>query len=478
MTETDKKPVAGYVQDPDLARRARELFAKADQVPDPDYAISLYLQGLELFPDAAEEGHQKLMESALRRKQRGGKPPGMLAKMKFEAIKLTLGKNDPRGGMLEVERNYWAKDPTNLDYMEVILRCALAAGFHDTVRWVCPIMLDLNKRNAKPLLRIFDAIASAYENLEMFDKAVEAFEPYCQIKKDDAEAVRRLKNYQARKAMQQGRYERDFTESRRDDDYYEDEVFAKDTHKIEAKVRAVETAKAQLEQDPDNVAKIRRYANALFEIGDEASENTGIQTLEEAHKRLGDYTLKQRADDIRMRQIDRRNAEMQKKLQADPTNEALKKEAIALVADSRKRQLEVWLERHQQYPTDMEILYHLGIQYFNNKLYDDAIPAFQQAQNEPKRQIDALYYLGMSFARNGLVEAAIDEFKEAIGRYEIEKDDRSKRLHYALATCYEQTSQFKEAGEEYKLLARWDYNYRDVRDRMKGVSEKIRAAGA
>jgi hypothetical protein len=82
----------------------------------------------------------------------------------------------------------------------------------------------------------------------------------------------------------------------------------------------------------------------------------------------------------------------------------------------------------------------------------------------------------MSFARNGLVDAAVDEFKEAIGKYEIEKDDRSKRLHYALARCHEQNDQFADAAEEYKLLARWDYNYMDVRDRLKAVTEKVRGA--
>jgi hypothetical protein len=466
---------AARVQDPVMKRRALELFASADKAPDPDYALTLYLQGLNMYPDAAEEGHQKLYEAALRRRQRGGKAPGMFDRAKWEMAKLTLEK-DPKAGMLKAEE-MWSKDPMNLEYLEYTARCALKGGYSASANWLCDTLVAKATSESKPSPRVFRTAADLYRELGNAAKQVEALERYIRAKPDDTQAVSELKNAQAQKSIDSGKYSGKATDNvdEQQRTFY-DGLFSQDTHKEEARDHAVLAAKAEYEKEPGNVAKVRKYANALVEKSDEASENEAIALLTERYERLGDYTLKQRADDIRIRQLDRKGAELLKRRQAEPGNEALKAEAATLVGEIRRTKLAIYREQHKQYPTDNEILYKLGVELYNCKLYDEAIPAFQQAQNEPRIQIDALYWLGMSFARNGLVDAAVDEFKEAIGKYEIEKDDRSKRLHYALARCHEQNDQFADAAEEYKLLARWDYNYMDVRDRLKAVTEKVRGA--
>lgn len=456
-----------------MEQRALNLFASADKAPDPDYAITLYLQGLDLAPEATEEGHKKLHEAALRRRQRGGKGPKMFEKAKWEMVKLTLEK-DPKAGMLKAEE-MWAKDPGNLEYLEYAARCAVKGGFTEPANWLCGMLVSKAAAEAKPSARTFRAVADLYRDLGNAAKRVDALEKYLKLKPDDQAAVSEMKNAQAEKSIQSGEYEKKSTEAVNPEleTFYKD-VFDQDTHRAEARDRAIAAAKEEYEKEPDNVAKVRKYANTLIDKGEEDSEDTAIALLEERHTALNDYSLKQRADEIRIRQLDRKAAELLKRRKAEPENEALKTEAAALLEETRKTKLAIYREQHKQYPTDNEILYKLGVELYQNKLYDEAIPAFQQAQNEPRIQIDALYYLGMSFAKNGLLDAAVDEFKDAISRYEIEKDDRSKRLHYALGRCYEENGQYQEAADEYKLLARWDYNYSDVRDRMKDVNEKLR----
>jgi tetratricopeptide (TPR) repeat protein len=474
MSNTKQSGESDGVQDPVMKRRATELFATAEKAPDPDYAVTLYLQGLAMFPDAVEEGHKKLYEAAMRRKQRGGKAPGMLERAKWEMTKLSLEK-DPKAGMLKAEE-MWAKDPANLEYIEIAARCATKGGFVEAANWICGVLMS-KVAESKSAARVFRAVADLYRDMDNAAKQVEALELYVKLKPDDGVALRELKDALARKSIQSGRFEGKATENidERLAGFYKN-VFDQDTHKVEARDKAIADAKAEYEKDPGNVAKVRKYANALVDKGGEASEAAAIALLEDRFKTMGDYSLKQRADDIRVRQLDRRREDLLKRLGAEPENQALKAEAVALVAETRKTKLAIYREQHKQYPTDNEILYKLGVELYDNKLYDEAIPAFQQAANEPRIQIDALYWLGMSFAMNGMVEAAIDEFKEAIGKYEMEKDDRSKKLHYSLGRCYEQNNRFAEAADEYKLLARWDYNYMDVRDRLKAVGEKVRGA--
>lgn len=461
------------VQDPVMAKRARELFETADKAPDPDYAVTLFLQGLEMFPDAADEGHRKLYESAMRRRQRGGKAPGMLEKAKWEMAKLTIDK-DPKAGMLKAE-SMWAKDPMNLEYLEFAARCAVKAGFEKAANWLCGTLVTKATTENKPSPRVFLEAARIYKELGNAAKQVKAMEYYVRLKPDDVEAMTELKNAQAQKSIDSGEYTKDSTKAINPklDKFYKD-LFDKDTRSTDARDRAIVAAKTEYENEPDNAAKVRKYANALVAKGQPAEEKQAVGLLDEQYQATNDYTLKQMADDIRIRRWKQQGRDLMAKVKADPQNAALRQEAGAFAIKALKDELAICEDRHQQYPTDATILYDLGVQYYRSKRYDDAIPVFQQAQNEPRIKTKARYHLGMSFAANGLIDAAIDEFKEAINRYELEKDDMSKQLHYELARCYEQTDQIQEAADEYKLLARWDYNYRDVRNRMKAVNEKLR----
>ena len=466
-----------HVQDPVMAKRARELFETADKAPDPDYAITLFLQGLEMFPDAADDGHRKLYESALRRRQRGGKAPGMMEKAKWEMAKLTIDK-DPKAGMIKAE-NMWAKDPMNLEYLELAARCAAKAGFEKAADWLCGTLMTKATTESKPSPRVFLEAARIYRELGNAAKQVEALEYYMRLKPDDAGAMSELKNAQAQKSIDSGKYHGSATENvdERLKDFYVD-LFDKDTHSTDARDRAIAAAKTEYEGEPGNVAKVRKYANALMAKGQPAEEDQAIELLDERYRETDDYTLKQLADDVRIRRWKQQGRDLMAKVKADPRNAALRQEAGAFARKALQDELAICEDRHHQYPTDAAVLYDLGVQYYRNKRYDDAIPVFQQAQNEPRIQTKARYHLGLSFAANGLIDAAIDEFKDALGRYEMENDDMSKQLHYELARCYEQTDQLQAAADEYKLLARWDYNYKDVRDRMKAVNEKIRGGQA
>ena len=59
--------------------RAEQAFGKANF----DYAIDMYLEGLRCAPDALEEGHIPLRTLALQRKEKDGKKPSMVEKVKL-----------------------------------------------------------------------------------------------------------------------------------------------------------------------------------------------------------------------------------------------------------------------------------------------------------------------------------------------------------------------------------------------------------
>src|SRR4030042_1075937 len=101
-------------------RRAGEVAA----TDNFDYAIDMYIEGLQRAPDALE-GHKPLRHNALIRQAKGGKKPSVIDKMRH-----SRGKN-PLENMLNAEY-LLAKDPDNLTYAEQMLKAALPGGVYTT----------------------------------------------------------------------------------------------------------------------------------------------------------------------------------------------------------------------------------------------------------------------------------------------------------------------------------------------------------
>lgn len=130
-----------------------------------------------------------------------------------------------------------------------------------------------------------------------------------------------------------------------------------------------------------------------------------------------------------------------------------------------KFELGVFKSRARHYPTDMR-LYKYGELLFRARQYDEAIPVLQEARNDPKSRFQCSLYIARCFYEKGYHSQAIDTFKEAIGNLEIPDDATGKELNYWMARAYEADGQKPDALKTYGQLIQWDYNYRDVRERI------------
>src|SRR5687768_13859417 len=90
MAKDDKTaeaaPVAAAPEFSDADKaKARQWFKRAITLREQrnyDYAIESILTGLEIWPEAVDEGHLPLWSLAIQRQQAGGKKPGMMDGMK------------------------------------------------------------------------------------------------------------------------------------------------------------------------------------------------------------------------------------------------------------------------------------------------------------------------------------------------------------------------------------------------------------
>ncbi len=478
-------PAPNPIDPPETAKRdARKCFEhalKAAESKNYDYAIELYLQGLALWPGAIEDGLKRLRVTGVARRQSGKKAPGFLEVRKYP----TTGK-DARKNLLNAY-HLFALDPTHSQYLEAVLLSALQIGLHYVVHWIAPILWESLSRETKlsaaRVANIYRAVEEAGDRLNEFGDlraaeetlriALHLADRWRAMTPDNSDANKAVSSASSKLTIVQGRFgtDEDFRSS------LKDAAAQRDLHDqqrtVQQDVRLSELiakAGAAYEADPNTALKLTNLVDLLLRTEDDAREQEAVRLLDEAYARSGDYTLKFKADDVRIRRLRRQVRAAVDARDARPGDEA----ARATADDLRRRQVETELaiieERIRQYPTDLRLRYELGVRLFEMGRFDEAIPAFQLAQAEVRRRDAARLYIGRCFFEKQFWEQASGVLSSAVAEHEIQDDDVGKGLRYWLARTLEATGKPNEAARVYGQLIQFDYNYRDARQRFERLS--------
>jgi len=446
--------------------KGETFFKRAGEVAETgnwDFAIELYLEGIAREPGNLERGHKPLRDVALKRKMQGGKGPGLR-----DTFKRRPGK-DPLANLINAEYML-AKDPGSVQYMERVLQAAKKLELTDVVLWVCGILLETQRQAKKPSKRVLLLITKLYNQHERYARAVQSCQMALELNPNDLELMQQLNDLSAKYTIQKGKYDQegDFTKSVLDLDKQK-ALMQKDAMVQSSSylIQQIERARAEYEKAPALPGKINAFVDALLKIEDESYENQAIDILAKAHKDTGSYQFKSRIGDIRMRQMTRRY----NKLLAAGDKEG----AVKHAKEQLEFELEEFIDRAANYPTDLPIKYELGRRLFLGGRYDEAIASLQQAQRDPRRHLQALNYLGQSFAAKGWLREAAETFQRALEAEMTE--EREKELRYSLGDALFKLEQYAEARDEFSRVAQMDYNFKDVRQRVDAADEKLRGSG-
>lgn len=447
--------------------KAREWFHKGQDMAQKknfDYAVECYLRGLEFWPDAVEEGHKPCYAAAL---FRGPKKVGFTDSMKLKSAR------DPKTAMLLAE-GLLCKEVRKPEYMEAVFRNAAKARFDATAMWMGEMLNEAAIREEKTQPSRFQLLREVYEQLgdanadsdlptaiACYERAVDALDKLRALKPQDMSLSMDLRDVAGKLTILKGRYSS--AESFRDS--VKDTDAQKELHDRDRMVQADERldeiiakARAAYEADPKDRKTVIDLADLLCRREDEREENKAISILVKAYKESNEYTYRQRAEDIRIRQLRRKERELQAK--GDKT--VLEQHQ----RDQIKFELDVFKNRIRHYPTDMRLRYRYGELLFRAGQYDEAIPVLQEARNDPKYRFQCGLYISRCFYKKGYHSGAIDILKETIATYETPDDATGKELQYWLGRSYEADGRAPEALKTYGQLIQWDYNYRDVRKRI------------
>ena len=453
--------------------KARKWFAQGKTVADTknfDYAVECYINGLNLWPEAVEEGHGPLRFVGVARQHGGGKKPSFK-----DSVKHSMTGKDTKKAMLNAEL-LLAKDPMNPTYMEGLLRNAGKARCEETVLWIGPILYSAIAQEKKPNIKRMQLLATIYHELgdrrerreevqqaiEAYEKSLEVTDVLARLQPTNQETQTAKRNLASKLTILKGKYDTNgsFTESVRDAETQRDiHDRARSVQADDRLEELVKKAEADIKANPEVISKVFDLVDLLCKQEKDEQEKKAIGILMDKYKSINHYPLKMRADDIRMRQVHRRIRRLTDANQKDKARELARQLMVY--------EIKVFKERVKEYPTDLRHKFELAKRLFRGRKFDDAIPLLQAAQQDPKNRFACWNFIGRCFFEKGYFSESANVIRQAIEAYEgTPTDETSKELHYWLARSCEGDSDTEEARKIYGQLIQWDYNYRDVRDRM------------
>ncbi len=461
--------------------KARKWFERARVVADTrnyDYAIECYIGGLEIWPEALEEGHMPLRAVGLARKQAKGKPAGFAQSLK----RSTSGK-DPLRNMLNAEF-LLAMDPFNINHMEAMFINAGKAGFHGVANWIGDTYFDatLNEKKIGPtrLVKVRDIFEKMGDEMEQeghaaeavaaYEKALRAVDILTKMKPENAEYMKSRAHLSGKLTISKGKYDQEgqnFRDSLLDKDKQAD-LHDKD-RAVQSEDRLsqlIDSARQDFLAHQDVPSKLTVLVDLLMKRERDEDDAEAIKLLMAYYEQTGNYRFKLRADEIKKRQFRRKARQLQQKLKADPDNQELLAAGKQLKADLIQFEIETGKERVTNYPTDHRMRFQYAQSLFSAGLFDEAIPEFQAARADPKNRKAANLFIGRCFYEKQHHGPAVDVLKQLLANHESTGDDISKEASYWLGRAYEGSGKVDEALEVYNQIIQWDYNFRDVRNRI------------
>lgn len=461
----------GYRDIPEADRAKAEVFFQRGTAVagtgNYEYAIEMYLQGLAIDPESVE-AHQALRDISLRRKASGGKPLGMTERWK-------LKKGDDKQNLLNAEK-LLAYDPGNTDHMITLLQAAQKAGFYDTVLWIGPILLKANFESPKQDFGKYITLRDVYKSLHRWKLATEACQYAANLRPDDMDLQTELKNLGAMTTIHEGDYEAgDFRKSIRDREKQEKLLEQdRDVRSIDAMSRQIIDAEKEWQADPTEPGKLMKLVELLVKTENPEYENRAIELLQNAYDTTKQFRFRQNIGKVRLYQLQREERNLRAQIAKDADNERIKEEYRQFTIDRAQQELEEYTLWSENYPTDMGIKFEMAKRLFVLERFDEAIPVFQAARNDPKYRTEAGIFLGRAFLAAGFVDEAVDTLKGLIDSYELAGDAKSIEMTYWYARSLEQQGDTASAIKSYSRVAQWNFNYRDVQSRVK----RLRSGGA
>lgn len=449
MPERDHTSVGGEVRQ--LWEKGYDCIEKKNY----DYAMELLCMALEQDPSFFE--CRMALRAAQMKKQEN---TGRIARMAATAAaahnlaqaKIAASKKNNFAAMAHAEKMLCA-DPESSAAHRMIVEAAKALDYPQTQFSSLQLMKRANPKDNE----ITQELADALERFGDYDQAEAVMEQLARLNPDDIFLQQAYKDTAAKATIYRGGYEKMMQghaegageeegadEGRPPSDFTSEDVLDEKIYFMEEQLQdepenyklAVDIARLYVERlDFDRAFEYYEWVEENNPVGDSAID----KSIAEAHEARYEHELGQ--------------------LNAEDPHEAA--ERARLTEERNAFMLENCRQRAERYPTMLEFRFELGEWLFRCGDVNEAISAFQRAQNSPGHRLRSLNYLGQCFLQRGMHDMAVSMLEKGLEE-KAGMDDQKKEMIYHLGCVYEEIGKTAEATEQFKRIYEVDISYRDV----------------
>jgi tetratricopeptide (TPR) repeat protein len=218
--------------------------------------------------------------------------------------------------------------------------------------------------------------------------------------------------------------------------------------------------RARLKEDPTSPYLYLQLA-AVYRRGDEFDKAREI--LQEGLGATGNaFELSVQIADLDIEPLRRNLAIAEEKFKADPENAELRRLRTRLRKEVNTRELELYRQKADRYPTEMSHRYEVGIRLLRVGQVDEAIRELQASRADPRYRWQSLLALGHCFKNRNNWRLAERNFEEALKTLPPGEMNNRKEILYELAVGCAEANDLNKAIDMATELANIDFSYRDI----------------
>ena len=449
------------------------LFLRGKEAADSgnyDYAVALFLDIIKVQPEHMKSRRVLRGCQVARFAEKGGsaKLSGFLSGFKYWLLAHLPGRKTQQ--VIDACERYLVSDPTSIGIL-----CKLAAAYNKMGLLEAAVdTLEFARQRQPDHIGVLRLLGEACCKKGEYEKSVRCFQEITQKKSGDRTASQRMKEVSAEWHLKRSHMEGsdDFRDTVKDlgeaHELMEHDRIARTEGEKGALIRKLQE---RVKEDQSDYKRWRDLGQAffhaeLFEKAEKAfAQEFKLSKRFEARERLGNAHLR------RLQQAANQAAQAAEEGGHAPDLTAKVNAAKRLRLDFAVKEFAFRREHH---PTDLQLAWELGKQYFERADPEDielAIKQFQEAKNNAGLRRQTQLMLARCFAmRPQTLDMAKDQLVEGLDELEDAGLEIGKEMLYVLAGIEEQLGQTDNAAKHYKKIYGIDASYRDV-------GKKIQALG-
>jgi tetratricopeptide (TPR) repeat protein len=436
------------------------------------YAISLLQEILKQEPEFLT-GRQLLRRAEVTKSKSAKKSFFNISTAPIGVMKAQREiKKDPKRAV-EMLEEVLEGEPYNRQANLLLKEAALAAGWSEIGVFALRTLLEEDARDTK----VLHELGRLYHDLGDHENEVEIYNQLTAINPLDAQSLRLGKDASARASMKRGGWTQ--AETYRDLIKDKDEAVSLEQQSRirltgEALDQQIAETYARHQAEPENLDFARRLG-ALSEQKDDFESAIRWYQYAADLSKGADTGLARKISDLKIKCLEREIAALEEFFSTYSARDEMYAEKSGQLRAIKVSRAEILIadaqERVARNPTDLQLRFELGENFFNGGRFREAVPELQRARQNPHARLKAMNVLGCCYGELGMLDLAMKQLEEA--SQEISSMDAMKKeIVYNLGQIYERMGDPGKGLACMKQIYEVDYGYRDVAQRVESSYER------